>query len=123
MEYDVLKEGNVLLPGVMFCNEAGLEVFGSDDLDPAWRGRPRPVGRWMSACTVPGNLLSEGTLFVTAALVKLDPLAMEFSVPGAVGFQVVDNMHGDSARGDWSLHIGGVVRPLLEWRTEFEGEK
>jgi lipopolysaccharide transport system ATP-binding protein len=69
------------------------------------------------AC-IPGNLLSEGTLFVTPGLITLDPVTKQFSVREAVAFQVVDPMEGDSARGEWNAGFQGVVRPMLKWSTE-----
>lgn len=123
MEYEVLKSGRILLPYYQFVNEEGLEVFVSGDLDPAWRKRPRPKGLWKSKVRIPGNYLSEGTLFVAPGMHTLDPIVEQFLEPSAVAFQVIDNMEGDSARGDWPLHFGGVVRPLLQWTTDFSPEK
>jgi lipopolysaccharide transport system ATP-binding protein len=117
MEYDILKEGYVLVPNFSFYNDAGLEIFASDDLDPSWRRRIRPKGRWTSVCTIPGNFLAEGTLFVRAGACTMEPLSNQFSVSEAVGFQVIDTMEGDSVRGDWLLQFGGVVRPLLQWKN------
>ena len=37
----------------------------------------------------------------------------------AVGFQVIDSLDGDSARGDYAGPIPGVVRPILHWTTEY----
>ena len=68
MEYDVLRPGYVLEPYFQLYNESGVYVFSVVDLDPAWRKRPRPPGRYVSTAWIPGNLLSEGTLYVTAAL-------------------------------------------------------
>lgn len=119
MEYDVLKSDYVLLPHYQFYNEEGLEVFVSDDHDPTWRRRPRPTGRWVSTVWIPGNYLAEGTLFVTVAVCTIDPMVMQFLERDAVAFQVIDTIEGDSARGDWPGHFGGVVRPLLNWNTQF----
>lgn len=119
MEYEVLKEGYTLLPHYQFFNEEGIEAFVTDDLDPDWRRRSRPVGHWISTVCIPGNYLSEGTLFVKAGVCSIDPIIMQFSVPDVVAFQVIDSMEGDSVRGDWPLHFGGVVRPFLKWSTQF----
>ena len=40
-------------------------------------------------------------------------------VRDAVAFQVIDSTEGDSVRGDWAGRLGGVVRPSLEWTTQF----
>jgi len=121
MEYEVLKPGHVLTPNYHFYNEEGVYVFIAGDLDPAWRRRPRPVGRFVSTAWVPGNLLSEGTLVVNAAIstITRSPSIGHFYERDAVAFQVVDTLDGDSARGDYAGPIPGIVRPLLHWTTQF----
>jgi lipopolysaccharide transport system ATP-binding protein len=118
MEYDVLQPGHVLMAYYDFYNEEGLDVFSTMDLDPAWRGRPRPQGRWVSTVLIPGNLLAEGTLFVGPGLLSLNTLVAQFQERDVVAFQVVDSHDGDSARGDWAGKVDGVIRPLLDWSTQ-----
>ena len=119
MEYEVLKSGYALQASYDFYNEEGVFVFTTIDQDPTWRGCPRPTGRYVSTVWVPGNLLSEGTLFVGPALVTLSPVTTQCNERDVVAFQVVDSLDGNSARGDWPLHVGGVVRPLLKWTTHY----
>ena len=73
MEYEILKSGYVMYAHFQFFNEEGLHVFSAHDVDPTWRRRPRPAGRWVSTAWIPGNFLSEGTIFVGAGLVAIDP--------------------------------------------------
>jgi lipopolysaccharide transport system ATP-binding protein len=120
IEYEVLQSGYVLLPHHHIYNDEGVHVFTTHDVDPAWRRRPRPAGRWVSTVWIPGNLLSEGMLFVSSAVMTLDPPMKQFYEPEVVAFQVVDSMAGDSARGDWAGRVGGAVRPLLTWTTQVE---
>jgi lipopolysaccharide transport system ATP-binding protein len=68
---------------------------------------------------IPGNLLSEGTLFVTAGLTS-EGSTEQFYESDAVAFQVVDSLDGDSARGDYAGQMYGVVRPMLQWSTQFK---
>jgi len=119
MEYDVIQSGHMLLPHFHIYNEQGVHAFSAHDLDPAWRRRPRPIGRWVSTGWIPGNFLSEGTFFVSAEAITLDPPVTQFYERDAVAFQVLDSEDGDSARGDWTGTMGGVVRPLLKWNTHF----
>jgi lipopolysaccharide transport system ATP-binding protein len=119
MEYDVLQPGHVLWPYYEFYNEENVHVFGAGDLDPVWRGRPRPAGRYASTAWIPGNLLAEGTLFITAGLYALNPSIRQFKERDVVAFQIVDTLDGDSARGDVVGEWGGVMRPLLDWSTRF----
>ncbi len=118
MEYDVWKAGYKLMPYFRLSNEEGVVAFTSNDLDPDWRGRPRPAGRYVSTVWIPGNYLAEGMMFVAAGLTTINPDRTQFREREAVAFQVVDSIEGDSARGDFGKRIRGVVRPLLKWTTE-----
>ena len=119
MEFEVLKPGHVLLPHYNIFNEEGIELFSAHDLDPEWRGRHRPLGRYVSTAWVPGNFFAEGTIFVAAAMITLNPNDPQFYEADVVAFNVVESFGGDSARGDWHKHMSGVVRPMLNWSTEF----
>ncbi len=122
MEYEVLQSGYVLVPNYHFYNEEGVYSFVVRETDPAWAGRARPIGRYASTAWIPGNLLSEGTLFVGAAISTMAPVVVHFYERDAVAFQIIDSMDGDSARGEFAGPMPGVVRPLLEWSTRVISE-
>ena len=46
----------------------------------------------------------------------------EFSESEVVSFNVADRMAPGilTARGDWVRDLPGVVRPLLEWETDYQ---
>jgi lipopolysaccharide transport system ATP-binding protein len=117
MEYDVLRSGRQLLPNYHLINQDGIHVIAALEADPAWKGRPRPAGRYVSTAWIPGNLLAEGTFFVNAELYTVNPRSQEFRASEAVAFHVIDTLEGDSARGEYGGRIRGVIRPLLEWKT------
>jgi lipopolysaccharide transport system ATP-binding protein len=74
----------------------------------------------VSTAWLPGNFLSEGNLFVHAALVSHIPVtALHVHEPNVVTFQVIDQQHKDSARGDYVGPIPGLIRPILDWTTSF----
>lgn len=118
MEYDVIKNGRVLLPHFVLYNQEGQKIFVTLDQDPAWRQRNRPKGRYISKVVIPGNFLNEGMHYVNCHLLTLQPTSIEFSVRTAVALQIVDTFASDSARGDYSGKMPGAVRPKLEWSTE-----
>ena len=118
MEYEVFKSGYACVPTYSLSNAEGLPLFKTVDLEPRWHHRPRRVGRWRSTATIPGNLLSEGTVLVTASLWSPQREVCHFLAQDVVSFHVVDSMDGDTARGDWGGDMNGAVRPLLEWRTD-----
>lgn len=119
LEWECIQGGRQLLPHFHVFNEEGLLIFTALDLDAEWRNRPRLPGRYLSRAVIPGNMLSEGMLTIEATLIAVNPTEEEFSVLEAVAFQVVDSHDGDSARGDWVGNMAGVVRPMLEWTTEY----
>ncbi len=119
MRYEVLKPGYVILPHYNFYNEEGLFIFPAIDNDQAWRGKPRPKGRYVSSVTIPGNLLRDGVIYVWAVVLTLSPFTVQCSERDAVAFSVIDNFGEESARADWTGPLGGVVRPLFEWTTEY----
>jgi lipopolysaccharide transport system ATP-binding protein len=118
MEYEVITPGHKLMPHFLFTNQEGIHAFSAHDVDPTWRGRSRPAGKYLSSAWIPGDLLTEGTLFVAAGVQTIDPRVRQFFVSNAVSFQIVELQNADGARGDSSSHIRGVVRPLLKWTTE-----
>jgi len=118
MEYEVLKPGYVLMPHFHVHNEEGIQLFSTFDVDPQWRRKPRPVGKYKSCAWVPGNFFSEGTVYVSVGMITLEPNLKQFNEPEAIAFQILDSHEGDSARGEWVGDMGGVVRPLLKWSTD-----
>jgi lipopolysaccharide transport system ATP-binding protein len=122
MTFDVREEGHVLLPNFGLTNENGDVVFMTVDQDPAWRKQPRPKGRYISKVCIPGNYLAEGTFYISCYLITLNPNKSLFNEPRVIAFTVVDNLEGDSARGDYAKNLAGVVRPLLEWTTEYQSQ-
>jgi lipopolysaccharide transport system ATP-binding protein len=120
MTFEVLEEGYSLLPHFDVMNEEGICAFVTLDLDPTWRGKKRPKGTYVATAWVPGNYLAEGSFFINAGMVTVEPhRIMQFWEQEAVSFQVIDRMEGDSARGDWAKELSGVVRPMLNWETDF----
>ena len=68
---------------------------------------------------IPGNFLSEGALIIGAAINTMDPVKIPFFERDVVAFQVIDTMDGDSSRGDYAGPMPGMVRPMLNWTSQF----
>jgi lipopolysaccharide transport system ATP-binding protein len=69
---------------------------------------------------VPGNLLAEGTISIGVGLRTEMPYIIHCYQRDAVAFQIVDSSDGDTARMDYAGKFRGVVRPLLEWTTDYQ---
>ena len=122
IEYEVLAPGYVFHPHFGLRNEDGVLLFIAQDVDPEWRRRRRPAGRYISTGWIPGNLLAEGAHSCGVTLMTLEPEQVHTAVRDAVLFRVVDSLSAtDTARGDYPRPIGGVLRPMLRWTTSFSG--
>jgi lipopolysaccharide transport system ATP-binding protein len=120
MAYLVRESGYFFMPNFHFYYDQGVEAFTTLDIDPAWRKKPRPAGRYTSTVEIPGNMLTEGLYSIRLVLVTTDPFISICSIPNAVAFTVIDSLDGNSARGDYGGRMGGVVRPKLNWHTDFQ---
>ena len=119
IEFEVLRDGYVLVPNFHLVNDEGVSVFVTMDQDPAWHGKPRESGRYVSTAWIPGNFLSEGGLIIDTAISTVDPFVVHVFERHVVAFQVVDSLDHDSARGYYAGPLPGVVRPLLSWTSHF----
>jgi lipopolysaccharide transport system ATP-binding protein len=121
MEYWNLKPDAQLLCGFSFFNDQGVMLFVSADFqDPEWGNKSKPIGIYKSRCIVPGNLLAEGQVKIVAEVSTRHPVyeihVLEYD---SVCFQVVDTGEPGSVRAEWGRNIPGVMRPQLDWKTEF----
>lgn len=118
IEYDVLTPGYRFLPHFGVRNEDGTMLFVAVDLDPEWRGKKRPPGRYISTGWVPGNFFSEGLLSIVAVIMTLGLELPRAMVDDAVAFRVCDELtNTDTARGDYTRPMPGLLRPVLRWTT------
>ena len=103
---------------VQINNEHGVCIFVSYDWQSGWRDKERPAKRFVSRVKIPGNLLSEGPVFVTASAARHTPPLNFFEERDVVTFNVSETAGDNSARGDLTGPIPGAVRPLLEWKAD-----
>ncbi|MEO8045856.1 MAG: polysaccharide ABC transporter ATP-binding protein [Nitrospirota bacterium] len=119
LEYEVLKPGHVLVPNFGFKTDEGVGLFVTNDRDPAWLRRPRPVGRYSSTVWVPGHFFGEGTIVVGGGLIREAPFHEHCDYPEAVAFHTIESHDEITARGDYTGRFSGAIRPLLKWTTNY----
>jgi lipopolysaccharide transport system ATP-binding protein len=115
MVFDVLRvDGLQFVPDYHFFGADGAAAFVSSD----FARRIREPGRYRSTCMVPGNFLNDGTYFVGVALASFERgVQVHYYETNAVQFLVRDPLLDVPTRSGWGGRIEGVLRPLLEWRT------
>jgi len=124
-EYFVSKDDSCLSPAFWLMDEMDTIVFISGGTnDPEWIDRPRSAGLYKSRCLIPGNFLAEGTFTIHAVIntirKELSPV-VHIMERDTIVFQVYDRLEGGSVRGDYRGAYFGVVRPMLEWETSYDG--
>ena len=122
MEYEVYEPGKVLMPYYQLTNEEGITMFSTIDQDLQWHTESRAPGRYVSTAWIPENLLSEGMVYVLAAMRTEHRKYRPFQIADAIAFNVIDAMEGGSARGEWVGKLLGAVRPKLDWTTDYNAE-
>jgi lipopolysaccharide transport system ATP-binding protein len=101
-----------------FYNAEGICLFVTMDANnKQWREQTRTRGLVHAICRIRGNLLAEGTIFVTAAVSSLHPTTVHAYVDDAVAAHVADPSEGDGVRGEWVGDWPGILRPLLDWEV------
>jgi lipopolysaccharide transport system ATP-binding protein len=121
VKYWNLQGTNRLAANLHFFNEDGTCVFITADFNNrGWWDEPRVAGLVRATCTIPGNLLAEGRLFVMAAVSSFNPTVVHASERDIVSFQVIDRSEGDGVRGHYAAEWPGIVRPMLDWEVSVD---
>lgn len=114
-EYEVLKEGHIFTHGINVYNQEEANIFDSHDVNSNLRNQKRDLGIYIATVWLPGNIISEGKLSINIALFKASPLEIFLHEEKVLSFNIIDEIRGDSARGEYLHNFPGIVRPLLYW--------
>ena len=121
LEWEVLQPGHVISPNFIFINDEGVLAFQVLDHDSEWRRRIPPAGRPVHHHRdYSQNFLTEGTLMVDVSVITESPFVVHVEKALVIAFHVIDSLDGNSARGDFGGRMAGIVRPLFDWKTQFE---
>lgn len=115
--YEVLEENLTYTHGFNLFNDQGIHILSSHHKDSQTLNVPPKKGIYTVSLKIPGNLLAEGNYEVAFALMKYMPFEVLFHERDLAGFTVVDDIRGDSVRGNYTGKFPGVVRPELKWEN------
>ena len=118
IRFRVLQEGPPVFAKIRVLEPKGSIAFNA--LDTKAQAEQIGPGVYASTAWIPGNLLTEGTTKVDAAVCTLHApkLRQRAARYEAVSFTVFDPGDGDSARGRFTGQLSGAMRPLLEWTVD-----
>lgn len=115
MEYEIIDhDGNYFVPNFHVYSVENVLLFVSHPKNNIVSEYDN--GKYRAVCNVPAHLLNEGVFKVTVALSSWNKvLNIHFAIPGAVSFQVIDDLIDVSYRNGYTSTIPGLVRPRLHW--------
>jgi len=124
VEYRVTRQQHALNVHLYFRNQGGETVFVSmDNLDTAFHDEPPAAGLYRARCTVPPDLLNQGTMRVEYLICTRPTSVTYVTFPDAISFNMTDNMEEAGARGNWIREWpAAIVRPRLDWAVERVGD-
>jgi lipopolysaccharide transport system ATP-binding protein len=97
----------------------GTTAFTSYSVDdPRCADGEFPIGLCRHQCRIPGGLLNDATYRVRIAAITHDGDGMGLPVEDLLVFAVRDIR---VSREGWRSELGGVLRPTLQWQTEYLG--
>jgi len=81
------------------------------------------AGQYYSEMMIPRNFLAERDYSINLSVFSSSGSKIHYcQIANVIVFQTYDPMTGNSARGDYTQGLEGVVRPLLLWQTFFENK-
>jgi lipopolysaccharide transport system ATP-binding protein len=105
--------------GISIFDASGNNIFNSHDVNSEVRAVNRLPGKYRVTAWIPGNLLTEGSYSVhVAAMEVTGSNQIHFNEPDCVAFNIVDNISGNSARGNYTGPFPGIIRPKLTWQSK-----
>jgi len=124
VEYENFLADARIYTSIHLHEKSGVGVLSSANLPSlslgvdGWHGRAQPAGVYRSVCTIPANLLNESRYSVSIFIVT-NMARHEVVARGVISFHTFD---GNPER-DFHGIVMGVVRPRLDWQTEFLADR
>jgi lipopolysaccharide transport system ATP-binding protein len=121
ISYWNLVEKSPIMVGLHLLDRNGYTVFESGNVKSAilnidkWAGAEYPIGLFLTTCVIPKNFLNDGIYYVSILLLT-NTSRLHTKLDEILSFSIFDTgeMRKEYA-GEWK----GVIRPKLDWRTEF----
>jgi lipopolysaccharide transport system ATP-binding protein len=113
--YEVLNNNELYTHSFNLFNTQNIHVFSSHDKDSITLKNPVKKGVYTKRVEIPANFLAEGGYACSFAIIRYNPFYVEFHEMDVLGFNIIDVVDENTARGNYSGNFPGVVRPLLNW--------
>ena len=123
VHYRCLSDDARITISTHFINDEGTILFSSNDWnDQAWWSAPRGKGLVKARCTIPGHFLAEGRVSILVAICSYNPNIVHALEQDAVSLQVIEDTESRTSRGEYTGVWPGVLRPWLNWKSQYVHE-
>lgn len=121
LEYKILKKTTSnMCPHFHVYDSLNNCIFVTVDENVSnFNGNIREGNICRGICSIPPNLLNEGTYYINVYVTTREIRKIHFEVEKALSFKIIDLMRPGGARGNiYTGPIKGIIRPLLKWEKE-----
>ena len=110
--YEVLIESKVKISFII-NTEDGITVFGSlNNHEESYYGKVQPIGVYTSEIEIPENFFNAG--IYTVSISTFMDYVLNSSLENILTFETIDD---GILKKDYFGGFGGLLRPLLKWKT------
>ena len=120
IEFDVLTDDHLIVPRLDFTDGLNTLLFSAFEVDSEWHHKNRPNGRHTCTAWLPKNLFGEGELGIGVSILSFRPWTIHFEAQNLLRIEIVSGSAQLTSRGHFEGNIPGLIRPLLNWTSEYE---
>lgn len=117
--WNLVPDARLNLSLILYNSENVMVFNSTSTFEKKWHGKPFPGGMFRSSCHIPAKLLNDGFYYIDLMVVK-DTSTPLYRFENVLSFEVLEE--AGARPGKWYGKYQGIVRPFLEWQTEFLGE-
>ncbi len=120
MEYLCCRDNLQITPHIYLYNHEGTRLFMSLDTtcDPHAEKKQKH-GKYRSKCIIPGNLLNDGTFFISLGINSILTSESHVYLQNILSFMIIDPIDDVVTRGIFGRDFPGTIRPALLWDCEY----
>ena len=117
--WNLIPDAKLNLSLILYNSENVMIFNSTTTFEKSWHDKPFPNGLFKSVCQIPSRLLNDGFYYIDLMVVK-DTSTPVFRFESVLSFELMEEAR--ARPGKWYGKYQGIVRPFLEWQTEFLGE-
>lgn len=119
IRFDVLTDEHLIVPCIDFTDGLNTLIFCAFEVDSEWHHKNRQRGQHTCTAWLPANLFGDGQIGIGVSIFSFRPWTIHFEAPNLLRVDVVSGSPKLTARGHFEGAIPGLIRPLLNWASEY----